>query len=84
ITVNLAPADLPKSGSGFDLPIAIGILAASGQIPPDKLDSHEFIAELALNGCLRGISGIIPIVLASKRENQQLIIAESNAKEASL
>ncbi|WP_133129376.1 YifB family Mg chelatase-like AAA ATPase [Legionella yabuuchiae] len=84
ITVNLAPADLPKSGSGFDLPIAIGILAASGQLPLDKLDSHEFIAELALNGCLRGVSGIIPIVLASKREHQQLIIAESNAEEASL
>ncbi|MBA3536410.1 MAG: YifB family Mg chelatase-like AAA ATPase [Tatlockia sp.] len=84
ITVNLAPADLPKAGSGFDLPIAIGILAASGQIPAHKLDSHEFIAELALSGNLRGVSGIIPVVLAAHREGQQLIIAAANAEEASL
>lgn len=84
ITVNLAPADLPKTGSGFDLPIAIGILAASGQIPDHKLNSHEFIAELALSGNLRGVSGIIPVVLAAHREGQQLIIASGNAEEASL
>ncbi|KTC86375.1 YifB family Mg chelatase-like AAA ATPase [Legionella brunensis] len=84
ITVNLAPADLPKSGSGFDLPIAIGILAASGQLPLAKLASHEFIGELALNGNLRGVSAIIPVVLAAHRDNQQLIIAVANAEEASL
>ena len=84
ITVNLAPADLPKTGSGFDLPIAIGILAASGQIPMDKLVSHEFIGELALNGNLRGVSAIIPVVLAVHREGLQLIIASANAEEASL
>ncbi len=84
ITVNLAPADLPKTGSGFDLPIAIGILAASGQIPDLKLSSHEFIAELALSGNLRGVSAIIPVVLAAHREGQQLIIASGNAEEASL
>lgn len=84
ITVNLAPADLPKTGSGFDLPIALGILAASGQIPQSKLDSHEFIAELALSGNLRGVSGIIPVVLASHRDNQSLIIAQSNTEEAAL
>ncbi|STX37632.1 YifB family Mg chelatase-like AAA ATPase [Legionella feeleii] len=84
ITVNLAPADLPKSGSGFDLPIALGILAASGQIPCQKLDSHEFIAELALSGNLRGISAIIPAVLAAQRDKQQLIIATADAEEASL
>ncbi|MDF1645965.1 MAG: YifB family Mg chelatase-like AAA ATPase [Legionellaceae bacterium] len=84
ITVNLAPADLPKSGSGFDVPIALGILAASGQIPRESLASHEFIAELALNGELRGISGIIPVVLAARREAQTLVIAEANAKEASV
>ncbi|MGD9392699.1 MAG: magnesium chelatase domain-containing protein, partial [Chromatiales bacterium] len=50
ITVNLAPADLPKEGSRFDLPIAIGILAASGQIDPQALQQHEFIGELALSG----------------------------------
>ncbi|CDZ76899.1 Competence protein ComM [Legionella massiliensis] len=84
ITVNLAPADLPKSGSGFDLPIAIGILAASGQIPAEKLSSHEFIGELALSGNLRGVSAIIPVVLAAHRDRQQLIIASANAEEASI
>lgn len=84
ITVNLGPADLPKTGSGFDLPIAIGILAASGQIPPLKLDNHEFTGELALSGELRGVSAIIPVVLAAHRDKQQLIIASANAAEASL
>ncbi|MDF1678903.1 MAG: YifB family Mg chelatase-like AAA ATPase [Legionellaceae bacterium] len=82
ITVNLAPANLPKSGSGFDVSIALGILAASGQIPTAPLASHEFIAELALNGELRGISGIIPVVLAARHANQTLVIASANAKEA--
>ena len=84
ITVNLAPADLPKTGSGFDLPIAIGILAASGQIPSPKLATHEFIGELALNGNLRGVAAILPVVLASHRDQQTLIIASANAEEASL
>lgn len=84
ITVNLAPADLPKIGSGFDLPIAIGILAASGQITGDKLHSHEFIGELALNGNIRGVVAIIPVILAAQRDNQCLIIANANANEASL
>lgn len=84
ITVNLAPADLPKVGSGFDLPIALGILAASGQIPSNKLNNHEFIGELALNGNLRGVSAIIPVVLAAHKEQQILIIASSNIEEASI
>jgi len=84
ITISLAPADLPKSGSGFDLPIAIGILAASGQIPKEKLSSHEFIGELALSGNLRGVTGIIPVVLGAHRDHQQLIIAAANAEEAAL
>jgi magnesium chelatase family protein len=84
ITVNLAPADLPKSGSGFDLPIAIGILAASSQIPAIKLDAHEFIGELALSGDLRGVPGIIPAVLAAYRDNNQLIISAENMQEAAL
>lgn len=84
ITVNLAPADVPKTGSGFDLPIAIGILAASGQIPLSKLSTHEFIGELALDGNIRGVSAIIPVVLAAHRDKRILIIAEGNAEEASL
>lgn len=84
ITVNLGPADVPKAGSGFDLPIALGILAASKQIPDIQLIHHEFIAELALSGELRGVSPIIPAVLAAHREEQILIIARANAEEASL
>ena len=84
ITVNLAPADLPKTGSGFDLPIAIGILVASAQISSDLLDTHEFIAELALDGHLRGIPSIIPIVIAAHQDKRTLIIANANASEAAL
>lgn len=84
ITVNLAPADLPKIGSGFDLPIAICILAASLQIPNLKLPDYEFISELALDGSLRGIRSIVPVVLAANIANHTLIIAENNADEAAL
>lgn len=84
IIVNLGPADLPKTGSGFDLPIALGILAASHQIPKNQLTNHEFFAELALNGELRGISSIIPAVLAAHKDKSILIIANANAYEASL
>lgn len=84
ITVNLAPADLPKIGSGFDLPIAIGILAASGQLPLSKLENHEFIGELALNGSLRGVPSVIPMLIAAKDSASTIIIAAANAPEASL
>lgn len=84
ITVNLGPADLPKTGSGFDLPIALGILAASGQIDHNHLIGHEFIGELALSGELRSVSAIIPVVLAAHKDKNLLIIARSNAEEAAL
>lgn len=84
ITVNLSPADLPKTGSGFDLPIALGILAASEQIPTALLNHHEFIGELALSGEIRHISAIIPTVLAAHKDNQTLIIPKANAEEAAL
>jgi magnesium chelatase family protein len=84
ITVNLGPADLPKTGSGFDLPIALGILAASGQIPHKSLVDHEFIGELALSGELRSVAAIIPVVLAAHRDRKLLIIANANANEAAL
>ncbi|MBA4696426.1 MAG: YifB family Mg chelatase-like AAA ATPase [Legionella sp.] len=84
ITVNLAPADLPKSGSGFDLAIAVGILAASRQIPHTHLHDHEFVGELALSGNLRGVAGILPIALGAQNDNRKLIIAASNADEASV
>ncbi|MDI1352815.1 MAG: magnesium chelatase domain-containing protein, partial [bacterium] len=84
ITVNLGPADLPKTGSGFDLPIALGILAASGQIPHKKLQNHEFIGERALSGELRAVSAVIPVVLAAHKEGNILIIASANAAEAAI
>ncbi len=84
ITVNLGPAELPKTGSGFDLPIALGILAASRQIPHQKLAEHEFTGELALSGELRGISHVLPTVLAAYQDQQILIIPSANAEEASL
>lgn len=84
ITVNLAPADLPKEGGRFDLPIALGILAASGQIPIEKLAQTEFIGELALSGELRPIRGVLPIVLGVQARARALIIPERNAAEASL
>ena len=84
ITINLAPADLPKEGSRFDLPIAIGILAASGQIPVEKLARYEFIGELALSGELRGIKGILPAAVQCREHARALILPEQNAEEARL
>ncbi|MDH2997149.1 ATP-dependent protease [Pasteurellaceae bacterium LFhippo2] len=84
ITVNLAPADLPKEGGRFDLPIAIGILAASGQIDADKLKSVEFLGELSLTGHLRSVHGAIPAVIAAHKAKREIIIPRQNANEASL
>ncbi len=84
ITVNLAPADLPKEGGRFDLPIALGILAASGQISSDQLKDYEFLAELGLDGRLRPVRGILPAALAAEKRGRILVIAQGNAVEASL
>ncbi|MDF2690184.1 MAG: competence protein ComM [Gammaproteobacteria bacterium] len=84
ITVNLAPADLPKEGGSFDLPIAIGILAASGQISNADLNEYEFAGELALSGKLREISGSLPLALAVKKANRKLVLPCSNAGDAAL
>ena len=84
ITINLAPADLPKEGSRFDLPIAIGILAASGQIPVDKLDQFEFIGELALSGELREIRGVLPAAVQCRDKKRKLVLPKQNAHEAAL
>lgn len=82
ITVNLAPADLPKEGGRFDLPIAIGILAASEQIPATDLDLYEFAGELALSGEIRQIIGEIPMAIACNKSNRTLIIPRQNAEQA--
>ncbi len=84
ITVNLAPADLPKQGGRYDLAIAIGVLAASGQIPEASPADYEFVAELALGGGLRPVYGVLPGVLASREAKRQLICAHANAPEATL
>ncbi|HEC28711.1 MAG TPA: ATP-dependent protease [Gammaproteobacteria bacterium] len=84
ITINLAPADLPKEGGRFDLPIAMGILAASSQIPAGRLCEYEFIGELALSGELRPIRGILPASMACKNTGRAIVCAEQNASEAAL
>ena len=84
ITINLAPADLPKEGSRFDLPIAIGILAASGQIPVDKLEQFEFIGELALSGELREVRGVLPAAVQCRDKKRKLVLPQQNAHEAAL
>lgn len=84
ITVNLAPADLPKEGGRFDLPIALGILAASGQIPSDALDQYEFAGELALSGELRPIRGVLPLSMQASKLKRQIIVPKESAAEAAL
>lgn len=84
ITVSLAPADLPKEGGRFDLPIAIGILAASEQIPTNTLPQHEFLGELALSGALRAIHGAVPAVLAANKQQRIQILSQENEMEAGL
>lgn len=84
VTVNLAPADLPKDGGRFDLPIALGIMAASGHVPRDALLRCEFVGELALSGELRGVSGVLPALLRAQEAGRQAIVPAANAAEAAL
>ena len=84
ITINLAPADIPKDGGRFDLPIAIGVLAASGQIPEQSLADYEFIGELSLSGHLRKVKGVLPTAFAAEQVGRSLFVPEENAEEASL
>ena len=84
LTVNLSPADLPKEGGRFDLPMAVGILAASQQLPPDALEGREFYGELALNGELRQTPKLVPALLAGCRDGRELILPAANALEAGL
>jgi len=84
ITVNLAPADLPKEGGRYDLAIAIGILAASGQIPCEPLESYEFIGELALTGALREVAGSLPAAIASGAVGRTIVVPRESGAEAAL
>ncbi|MCG6966575.1 MAG: YifB family Mg chelatase-like AAA ATPase [Chromatiaceae bacterium] len=84
ITVNLAPADLPKQGSRFDLAIAVGVLIASGQLPRDAAQGYELVGELSLAGKVRAVSGILPFALASRTQGTRLMLPAGNLAEASL
>ncbi|MGH8763929.1 MAG: YifB family Mg chelatase-like AAA ATPase [Nitrosospira sp.] len=84
ITVNLAPADLPKESGRFDLPIALGILAATGQIPSNKLDQYEWAGELALTGELRAIRGALAMTYGASRSGRSFVLPQQNAAEAAL
>src|SRR3954471_5834352 len=85
ITVNLAPADLKKEGSGFDLPMAMGILGAYGGLTRNELSEYVLVGELGLDGSLRSIRGALPIAVAARsRKIQKLIVPEANAKEAAV
>ena len=84
ITINLAPADLPKEGGRYDLPIAIALLAASEQLSASHLSQYEFVGELALTGALRGIPGAIPSAQEATRAGRQIIVASDNEAEVGL
>lgn len=84
ITVNLAPADLPKEGGRFDLPIALGVLVASDQLPPAALAGCEFYGELSLSGELRAMRGALPAVCQAARVRHRVVLPRSNLQEASL
>ena len=84
ITVNLAPADLPKESGRFDLPIALGILVATGQLPGDKLKNYEFAGELALTGELRPIRGALAMTYKAHKDGRAFLLPYTSAEEAAL
>ncbi|HAI58952.1 MAG TPA: ATP-dependent protease [Xanthomonadaceae bacterium] len=82
ITVNVAPAELPKDGARFDLPIALGLLAAAGQLPLDALREVELLGELSLSGALRPVDGALPAALAAAAAGRALVLPADSAQEA--
>jgi magnesium chelatase family protein len=84
ITVNLAPAELPKEGGGFDLPIALGILVASGQVKAERLDEYELVGELSLSGELRAIRGALAMTYRASRSGRKFVLPSASAHEAAL
>ncbi|MEX2470187.1 MAG: YifB family Mg chelatase-like AAA ATPase [Pseudohongiellaceae bacterium] len=84
ITVNLGPADIPKTGGRYDLAIALGILAAFGQISAAALENTEILGELALNGRVRAVHGALPALLAARRQGRQILLPDANAEEMRL
>ena len=85
ISINLSPADIKKEGTGFDLPIAIGLLTETSQITLGKIKDYIFIGELSLDGKLRHIAGVLPIAIEARRKKfKGIILPAENAKEASV
>ncbi len=84
ITVNLGPADMPKSGGRFDLPIALGILAAGSQVPGERFADHEFFGELSLNGDLRRVPGALPAAVRAEEAGHAIVMPAGNGDEAAL
>ena len=85
ITINLSPADIKKEGSGYDLPLAIGILAANGKIEEEKLDKYMLVGELGLDGHLQPIRGALPIAIRARKEKfKGLIVPQQNIREAAV
>ena len=82
VTVNLAPADVRKRGTAFDLPIAIGVLAAAGQVPPESFEGTLVVGELSLDGAVQPTHGVLPVALAARRSGLRLALPASNAPEA--
>jgi len=82
VTVNLAPADLPKEGSYYDLPIALGIMAAIGAIPPDALVNYTVLGELALDGTITTVAGVLPAAIAANARGHGLICPHASGSEA--
>src|SRR5580693_3203202 len=82
ITVNLAPADLPKEGSHYDLPIALGLMAAIGAIPPDALAGHTVLGELGLDGSIAAVAGVLPAAIGANARNEGLICPAACGPEA--
>ena len=85
VTINLAPADVRKGGPSLDLPIAIGILAAGGQIDTEGLDDWVFVGELALDGSVRPVSGVLPVVIAARNVGKwKVAVPSANGREAAV
>ncbi len=84
VTVNLAPAELPKVGGRYDLAIALSILVASEQLPAARLIDHEFLGELALGGELRAVSGVLPAAIRSRDSGRKLVVPSANRDEAGI
>lgn len=85
VVVNLAPADVKKNGTGFDLPIAIGILIEEEVLTSEKVENYAFVGELALDGLIRPVTGVLPLVLGLKEQGvANIIVPKENAKEAAL